>query len=258
MNEDKIKRKTKLAWNNMAKNYQRNFRISLNNIHYGPSSLGENELKLLGDVKGKHVLDLGCGGGQNSIILAKMGAKVIAIDYSKEQLAYAIHLAKKEKVKVEFINFDIEKIDRLKFSGKFDIIFSSYTLQYVPNLTRLFKKLSKIIKLKGIFVFATLHPLFTSDWGKFKGKEYALVYDYFNVRKSVYTMKFGKKVAKVTAFIHNIMQISSSLNEAGFLIERIIEQNAIKNAKKTPYYDGWYDSKWLRWPHTVIFKAKKQ
>ncbi|MFX1286438.1 MAG: class I SAM-dependent methyltransferase [Promethearchaeota archaeon] len=64
---------------------------------------GEKELGLLGNVKGKRILELGCGGGQNSIVLAKWGAKVIGLDISEIQLECANILAKKEGVRVDWL-----------------------------------------------------------------------------------------------------------------------------------------------------------
>jgi hypothetical protein len=52
-------------------------RISLEDVHYGPISPGESELKLLVDVKGKDVSEIGCGGGQNTIVLNKWGGRSV-------------------------------------------------------------------------------------------------------------------------------------------------------------------------------------
>ncbi len=61
----------KIGWNIISRAYQENIRVSLEDVHYGPISPGERELKLLGDVKGKDVLEIVCGEGQNTIVLAK-------------------------------------------------------------------------------------------------------------------------------------------------------------------------------------------
>ncbi len=61
----------KKGWNTISRSYQKETRISLEEVHYGPISSGESELKLLEDVKGKDVLEMGCGGGQNAIVLCK-------------------------------------------------------------------------------------------------------------------------------------------------------------------------------------------
>lgn len=57
---------------------------------------GERELKLLGDVKDRDLLEPGCGGGQNAIVLAKGGARFVGLDISDEQVRFARKLAEKE------------------------------------------------------------------------------------------------------------------------------------------------------------------
>ena len=58
-------------------------------IEYGPGGVTERELRLLGDVKGKRVLELGCGTGAVAVALAHQGAVVIGIDGSDERLTAA-------------------------------------------------------------------------------------------------------------------------------------------------------------------------
>jgi ubiquinone/menaquinone biosynthesis C-methylase UbiE len=54
----------------------------------------EYSYHLLGDVRGKQVLDLGCGSGENSLVLARLGAKVYAMDISE----HLLNLAKRRLV----------------------------------------------------------------------------------------------------------------------------------------------------------------
>ena len=140
------------SWNAILKSYQGEKRISLDNVHYGPVAPGERELELLGDVKGKKVLELGCGGGQNSIVLTKWGAEVIGIDISEFQLEHANGLAKKEKVKVTFIQGRMEDLGQFK-SNTFDIVISSHAIGYVDDLKVVFKETERVLKPEGFLVF---------------------------------------------------------------------------------------------------------
>ena len=111
------------GWNIISRGYQKKTRISLKDVHYGPISPGESELRLLGDVVGKDILEIGCGGGQNTIVLAKWGARSMGLDISEEQIKYARELADKNGVAVPFHVGDMEN---LSFFGEdsFDIVLS--------------------------------------------------------------------------------------------------------------------------------------
>ncbi len=81
------------AWNRTSAGYQRLHQIPTDAAHYGPWAPDESELRLLGDVRGKRILEIGCGGGQCSIAFARQGAIAVGIDLSDEQLAFASQLA---------------------------------------------------------------------------------------------------------------------------------------------------------------------
>ncbi len=49
-------------WDNVSKGYQKGSNIHTKAAHYGPYAPNENELNLLGKVKGKKILEIGCGG----------------------------------------------------------------------------------------------------------------------------------------------------------------------------------------------------
>jgi len=72
------------SWNRQAERYQRSAEFSFDFVDYGIVNMKtERDFNLIGDVNGKKVLDLGCGGGNNSIALAKQGAIVTGVDISK-------------------------------------------------------------------------------------------------------------------------------------------------------------------------------
>ncbi len=77
---DRVKRAVRTAWDRMSPSYQAETRISVDDVHYAPLAPGERELKILGDVQGKRVLELACGAAQNAIAVSKWGARVTAVD----------------------------------------------------------------------------------------------------------------------------------------------------------------------------------
>ena len=81
MDNDEIKSAIQAGWDAMARTYQADSDISLDDIHYAPFAPGERYYGLLGDVSGKRVLELACGGAQNSVTLSCWGADVVALDF---------------------------------------------------------------------------------------------------------------------------------------------------------------------------------
>jgi len=146
-------------WNEVSKGYQEDSDLHTKSALYGPFCPDEDKLKLLGNLKGKKILEVGCGGAQCSIAFAKKGAICTGLDISKNQLDYAEKIVKKNKVKVKLIKKDIQTLSGIK-SNSFDIVFSAYALLYVPNLKKCFKEINRVLKTGGIFVFSHDSPFF--------------------------------------------------------------------------------------------------
>ena len=90
------------------------------------------EKLLKNNVKGKTVLDLGCGSGISSVKLEKWGGDVVGIDISKNML----NIAKKMHPKIKFIQGSMEKLPLKDMS--FDVVASSLVIHYVKDLSKVF------------------------------------------------------------------------------------------------------------------------
>lgn len=95
------------------------------------------------------VLDLGCGGGYESMRLTKAGAQVVGVDFSEE----CIRIAKERCPEAQFELMDFRQIDSKKL-GKFDGIFASASLIHIsPNeLPDLFEQMSGVLNEGGFVV----------------------------------------------------------------------------------------------------------
>ena len=94
--------------------------------------------RLLGDMKGKHVLDLACGQGQFSRLLAEAGASVIGIDLGKELLAIAEKKNKPYKFKIFYYNTTAHDLYMIK-DGTQDIVVCVLALQNIEKLQETLK-----------------------------------------------------------------------------------------------------------------------
>ncbi|MBU3905258.1 MAG: methyltransferase domain-containing protein [Nanoarchaeota archaeon] len=238
-------------WNDNASGFQRDAKISTKTINWGVHTPYDNKLKLLTNVKGKKIIEVGCGGGQISIFLAKKGANCTGIDLSEKELDYAKNLAKIEKVNVNFLKGSFQDLSRFK-KNSFDIAVSSWAFQYSPNLNKLFKEVYKIIKPNGIFIFSMPHPFYEI----MDSKTHKIKYSYFKTGRyeNIDVWQDGSK-HKFVGFHVKVSDIYNALIDAGFYVEKIIEPVSLK--------DG--SVKWEDFPKelskligpSIIFKTRK-
>lgn len=113
----------------------------------------KNAMRLLGPVKGKKILNLGCGLGEEAVYLASRGAKVTAIDISQGMLDFTQKLAKRHKVENRIV-FKHMSADDLKFRDKsFDAVFGCNILHHVP-MKKSLKEIKRVLKPNGVAVFS--------------------------------------------------------------------------------------------------------
>ena len=117
----------------------------------------DDELRLCGDVAGKRVLDLGCGRGDSTLAFARRGAKVVGIDHSAEQLAYARRLAEEEELRIELHHEDLADLAFLP-PASVDVAFSGSALTHVLDTGRVFRQVHRVLKTGAPFVFEVEHP----------------------------------------------------------------------------------------------------
>jgi SAM-dependent methyltransferase len=98
------------------------------------------------EIKGKTILDAGCGTGEKAVYFAKLGAKVTAIDINKKQLSHARKLARRQKVDVDFRCADVLK---LNLKRKFDLVLCSGVLHHTPDPQLGFANIAKHLKPDG-------------------------------------------------------------------------------------------------------------
>ena len=127
-------------------------------------------LSLLGEVDQKRVLDIGCGDGIISRMVAKQGAKVIAFDPSTKQIEVAIEEEKKNPLGIKYF---VSSIQKFSSPAVFDSAFAVMVLCYAQNTSELqsfFDLTFLLLKKGGQFVIIDFDksalPLNTSYYGR--------------------------------------------------------------------------------------------
>ena len=128
----------------------------------GLDGAGEwNTLKaMLPNLKGKRVLDLGCGFGWHCVYAVEHGAKSITgIDISKKMLEKAREMS--GSCPIEYLCVPIEDYEYSKNS--FDVVISSLAFHYVKSFDDVCAKVSRCLTDGGHFIFSVEHPVFTAE-----------------------------------------------------------------------------------------------
>ncbi len=234
------------SWDRHAASYQALARLPTDVAHYGPEVGTEADFRLLGDLRGKRVLELGCGGAQCSVAFAKQGATAIGIDSSAEMLAYAKRLCEREEVKVELRQADMADLAFLR-AESIDVAFSAYAFSYVEDLDRVFRQVNRVLKAGAPLVFSLPHPaLALID----EHAEAPLVVRSYFDRSGVERERNG---ITFTEYQHTISDLFGGLTRAGYRVDTILEPEPLPGVASARQPET---SRYV--PRTVVFRARKE
>lgn len=187
----------------------------------GKESLNKIELDLLGDLSGKKVLHLQCHFGQDSLAMARMGAKVTGVDLSEKAIEAAVSLSEKMNLEVRFIQSNIFDLSSI-LDEKFDVVFTSYgVIGWLPDLQSWAQLIARYLRSGGAFVMAEFHPVM---W-MFDQKIQKIEYSYFNrgpiIEESINTYADATAPIKALSYTwnHSLAEVLGSLLSVGLRIE---------------------------------------
>lgn len=211
-------------------------------------------IKILPDLEGKRILDLGCGSGERCMDYVKQGAaKVTGIDISEKMLEAARN--ENADPHITYIKMPMEDIGEL--NETFDVAISSLALHYVEDFSGVVKNVYRLLSDGGIFLFSQEHPLSTC----YEGTEDRWTRDEtgrkIHANIANYCLE-GRKdstwfVEGVQRYHRTFSTIVNTLAGQGFKILEMAEPTATEEIlKKYPeYYDLYHK------PDFLFVKAEK-
>jgi ubiquinone/menaquinone biosynthesis C-methylase UbiE len=128
-------------------------------VTYGPDVPREDVLRLLGNVEGKRILDLGCGAGHNALALARQGAKVIGVDESSDQIAEARAACEREGLRMELHHAPLAELAFIR-ADTIDAVVSVHGLAPVDDVDRVFRQVDRVLHPEHPLVLSMPHPAF--------------------------------------------------------------------------------------------------
>lgn len=104
-----------------------------------------------GDLKGKKILGLASGGGQQMPIFQALGADCTVLDYSSKQIESELKISERETYQIQAIEGDMTK--RLHFEDEtFDLVFHPVSNCYVEDVYHVFNEAYRVLKKGGLFL----------------------------------------------------------------------------------------------------------
>lgn len=243
------------AWVDFVRTGKDHYRYEMNN----PAMFN-----VLGNIAGKTILDIGCGEGYNTRILAQKKSIVTGIDFSEKMIGYALQ---KEREKSLNIRYCSANSCTLPFrNNSFDIATCFMALQDIEFYEETVQEVYRILKNPGRFVFVIPHPCFErrviedtaiGGWEydeTLKNRLYYKMDYYFDAGKYVITWNMDRLTHhfETTGFHRTLTDYCNALYNANFLISRLLEPKPTeKGVKKYCMEDN------LRIPQSIVIEALK-
>ena len=238
------------AWNKESAEYQRRHSQFLTDkaLAWGTWRIPEEQLRLLGPVAGKLVLEYGCGGAQFSTALAEAGARPVGLDLSEEQLRHARrHVAEREQT-VALVQASAHLTP---FRDEvFDVVFCDYGAMTFTDPYLTVPEVARVLKPGGVFAFCTTSPL------------YMMCLDYATeeITTSLQQPYFGMRVITDGSDYHDYQiphgEWVTLFRKNRLTIEELIETQPDEGLTTT--YEGRPPEWARRWPTEDIWKLRKE
>jgi SAM-dependent methyltransferase len=211
----------RIYWDELAPRYQDETSISTTDYHFGPLLPGNSELQLLpNSVADLDCLEIGSGAGQNSIYLARQGARCTAIDVSAAQLDHGRALADTESVNVEFAVHAMQ--DLANFDTTYDFIHSTYALPFAEDPKTVIADSATLLRPGGHLLLTTAHPVAAGEWMEIGDEGCGLfLTSYFEPPVDVRFVEDGTNFVRSSAWPLGLTV--DWLRDAGLVLDRIVE-----------------------------------
>lgn len=224
-------------------------------ITWGRWHTPESEIKVLPRLRGREVIELGCGTAYFGAWLKKHGAKrVLGVDITPAQLDTAREMNEKFGLGLEFLKANAEAVPLPDAS--FDLAFSEYgaslwcdPYKWIPEAARLLRPGGELVFMRS----TDLEMLCSAETGLHVGTK--LVRPLKGLHRLDWT---DDEVGASTEFHVSHSELFQILRRAGFNVVDFRELFATDDSVDHPYYQ-YVTAEWARqWPSEEIWRATKR
>jgi SAM-dependent methyltransferase len=207
----------------------------------GPGLDADLSRRLLGQIEGRRILELGTGTGRMAVALAAQGAKVISVDPSFERVTDARDVAEAADVRVEYHHGDFADLAFVR-GDQIDLAVAVYSLASVDDLGRVFRQVNRVLRSEASFVLSLPHPLSLMAEAADGGPR--LTRTYFDTAP----MSWSLDGEEGTVHPHQIGDVVTTLWRSNFRVDTVLEPRPVPGG---PPIGEWV-------PTCLIIRARKQ
>jgi ubiquinone/menaquinone biosynthesis C-methylase UbiE len=243
-------RTNRSLWDRTARAYEaRNARTLARDgpMGWGFWHLPERELRVLGDVRNKDVLELGCGAARWSVALAQRGARVVGLDFSPVRLAQARVEMARAGVDFPLVEASAESVPLP--TGRFDIVFCDWGAVTFTDPYRTVPEAARLLRAGGLFAFSNSSPFRSVCQNRKRDRiTRRLIYDYFDLHR----VEFPGEVNFQLPYGEWIRLFSAN----SLVVEDLIETRPPPGGRTS--FLSREETDWARhWPLEVIWRLRK-
>jgi ubiquinone/menaquinone biosynthesis C-methylase UbiE len=214
---------------------------------WGCFRVPESAARWLPPVRGRDVLELGCGAARWGISLRRRGARVVGLDQSIAQLRKARSLATRRRVRLPLVRANAE---RIPFADRsFDLVFCDWGAMTFADPQRTVPECARLLRRGGHLVFST------GSWLGLAGWDHRTDRLTRELRRP-YFGPVGRRVGEMVEFRPGPGEWIDLFVANGFVVERMSETRPPPRAR-TSYLTA-SDVRWARrWPTEMIWRARR-
>jgi SAM-dependent methyltransferase len=218
-----------------------------------PEGLREADARLLGDVRGRRVLEVGCGSAPCARWLAAQGAEPIGLDLSGAMLRHAAVLGRRTGVPVPLVQAGAERLPFV--DGSFDAACSAFgAVPFVAEPEQVMREIARVLRPGGRWVFAVNHPMrwmFSDDPGP---DGLTVVQPYFD--RTPYVEVDAAGAATYVEHHRTIGDRVRDVVAAGLVLDDIVEPEWPEG--RTTVWGQWSPLRGAMFPGTAIFVTHRR